>query len=248
MPHILISIAVPAGHDCYDWLMPDPSVHVRDIDGTVLIIGAGDHGRVVLEMLRALEVAPLEMIDPSGEGNPRLVDGCPVIGTLDRAIEWIESRTGLAFVAAIGDNRHRALAFEQALALGLKPIAVIHPHAVVLGGAQVEAGAQICAGAIVGVGASVGANVIVNTAASVDHDVRLNAHAFIAPGARLAGRVTIEEGGFVGMGASVKQGVRVGAWARVGAGALVLEDVEQGRTVVGVPARVVPSTPSRGSA
>ena len=44
---------------------------------------------------------------------------------------------------------------------------------------------------------------------------------------------------FVGCGARILGGVRVGSNARIGANAVVVHDVPEGATVVGVPARVV---------
>jgi serine O-acetyltransferase len=44
---------------------------------------------------------------------------------------------------------------------------------------------------------------------------------------------------FVGAGARVLGGVRVGCRVRIGANAVVVADVPDGATVVGVPARVV---------
>jgi acetyltransferase-like isoleucine patch superfamily enzyme len=41
----------------------------------------------------------------------------------------------------------------------------------------------------------------------------------------------------LGVGVSVVPGVRIGAGATVGAGAVVISDVPDGETVVGVPAR-----------
>lgn len=52
---------------------------------------------------------------------------------------------------------------------------------------------------------------------------------------------TIEDGATVGSGATILGGVRIGAGATVGAGAVVTRDVEPGTTVVGNPARPLPS-------
>jgi acetyltransferase EpsM len=49
---------------------------------------------------------------------------------------------------------------------------------------------------------------------------------------------------FVGIGAQVIQCLAVGEGAVVGAGAVVLQDVPDGATVVGVPARVVKVSPA----
>ena len=47
----------------------------------------------------------------------------------------------------------------------------------------------------------------------------------------------------VGPGARVLGGVRIGAHARIGANAVVLDDVPEGATAVGVPARIVKRAP-----
>jgi len=54
----------------------------------------------------------------------------------------------------------------------------------------------------------------------------------------IAGPV-IESGVSIGTGAKVLGRVRVGAGARIGANAVVLEDVGPGATAVGVPARPI---------
>jgi acetyltransferase EpsM len=51
------------------------------------------------------------------------------------------------------------------------------------------------------------------------------------------GSVTLGEGAFLGTASVVTPGRTVGAWAVVGAGAIVVGDVPAGVTAVGVPAR-----------
>jgi acetyltransferase-like isoleucine patch superfamily enzyme len=60
----------------------------------------------------------------------------------------------------------------------------------------------------------------------------------VCPGANLAGGVICEEDVFIGTGAVVIPRITIGAGATVGAGAIVIRDVEAGTTVVGNPARV----------
>ena len=57
------------------------------------------------------------------------------------------------------------------------------------------------------------------------------------PGVNLAGDVQIGRETWVGIGSAVCQGLRIGRGAMIGAGAVVVEDVADLQTVVGVPAR-----------
>ena len=61
----------------------------------------------------------------------------------------------------------------------------------------------------------------------------------MCPGALLAGRVKVGRGAFIGIGAQVIQCRAIGHFATIGAGAVVIEDVPEYSTAVGVPARVI---------
>lgn len=201
----------------------------------IVIVGAGDHGRVVLDLARTLGHDVLGFVEPTPGADRTSVEGVAVIGDLETPDAW--RRGNPAFVAALGDNKARAAAFERCHGLGLEPVALVHPTAILLGGASVAAGAVVCAGAVVGVMARVGENAVVNTSASLDHDVILGAHVQIGPGAHLAGRVMVGDGAFIGIGAAVREGIRIGSWALVAGGAMVVGDVPDGGRAAGVPAR-----------
>ncbi len=204
----------------------------------LVIVGAGDHGRVILELLRAAGEDPAGFVEPQAvpEAGARTVDGLAVLGDLEHESIW-RGAGARRFVVALGDNQARREAFDRCIALGLTPVAAIHPTATLLAGARVEAGGMVCAAAVIGVASVVEMNALVNTAASIDHDNRIEAHASVAPGAHLAGRVTVGQGAQVGIGASVREGVRIGDWALVAGGAMVIADVPAGARVAGVPAR-----------
>jgi sugar O-acyltransferase (sialic acid O-acetyltransferase NeuD family) len=202
----------------------------------LVIIGAGDHGLVVLDLARALDRRFLGFIDPRpGRPAGQSIGPGILLGDLSTP-GWLESAKDAEFVVAVGDNDVRAEAYQRALALGMRPASLIHPSATVLGGAVIGAGAQVCAGAIIGTGASILEDSIVNTAATIDHHDRIGPHAFVGPGATLAGRVVVEERAWVGIGATIREGSIIGRGSYVAAGAVVIADVGAGSRVAGVPA------------
>ncbi|MGE4416361.1 MAG: acetyltransferase, partial [Marinobacterium sp.] len=87
--------------------------------------------------------------------------------------------------------------------------------------------------------ACIGKGVILNTGCSIDHDCTIGDCAHISPGARLAGGVKVGMQSWVGIGASVKQLINIGHQVTVGAGAVVLVDLPDGVTAVGVPAKLM---------
>lgn len=198
----------------------------------LVIIGAGDHARVAVETARAAGWRVGLLLEPGTSPPPDSIEGISVVSDLSEA-----SRADRHFIVAIGANRVRMRLFESVLRAGGRPATLVHPRAIVLEGSIIGDGSHICAGAVVGVAAVIGRNVIVNTAASVDHDDQVRDHAFIGPGCHLGGNVVVETGAHVGLGSSVIEGRNIGPWAYVAAGAVVTSDVPASRRVAGVPAK-----------
>jgi len=201
----------------------------------VVLLGAGSHARVVLDIFRASAalVEVVGLLDASADGAlvGREVEDHPVVRDFPAG--------ATAAIPAVGENALRQTLSDRARQAGLTLLGAVHPSAVLSEGALVGAGVVLCPGAVVVTGAVLGDGVIVNTGATVDHDCRLGTFCHVAPGAHLAGRVTVGERAWVGIGAAVRQGVAIGADAVVGAGAAVVADVPDGVTVAGVPARVL---------
>ncbi|MCG8512368.1 MAG: acetyltransferase [Rhodospirillales bacterium] len=207
-----------------------------------LILGAGGHGKVVFDALRADDAWPrIAFVDADPHRIGAQILGATVLGD-DRFLSEARKRGFSHFVVGVGsggDNRPRRNLFEKGLEAGLKPATIRHASATRAPSARVGEGSVLLAGAILNPDCAIGRNVIVNTGAIVEHDCRIGDHAMIAPGAVVLGRARIGAGAFVGAGAVIRQDIPVGDYAVIGAGAVVLDPVPDNQRVAGVPARAM---------
>jgi UDP-perosamine 4-acetyltransferase len=209
----------------------------------VIILGAGGHARVAIDMLRRTGCDVIAAVDADPRLHGTAFHGVPVIGD-DHALERytpaqvqlvnaIGNRAVAAGNSALGPRRK---AFELFTARGFRFAAVVSPQAIVAGDLGIAC--HVFAGAIVQVGAAIGDNAIVNTGAQVDHDCIVGPHCHIASGAVVCGNVQIGAEAHIGAGAVVVHDRVIGAGAVIAAGAVVVADVPPGATVMGVPGRI----------
>ncbi len=214
-----------------------------------VILGGGGHAAVLIDALAVAGNAnPVVVLDAERSSWGGTLLDVPIRGG-DEVLPDLLSEGVAAFVVGLGgtgDNSPRQRLFEHAARLGLRPLSVLHPQAIVSRWASVGEGTIILAGAIVNARTRIGRNVIVNTGAIVEHDCSIGDHAHVATGARVAGGVRIGTAAHIGAGAVIRQGVRIGDAALVAAGAVVVKDVLSGETVMGVPAKGV-RKPGRSS-
>ena len=204
----------------------------------VVVIGAGGHARVLLDVLERCGVAVAGLTDADAGKHGKVLAGVRILGA-DSVLE--KHPPGVTIlVNAMGSTDSMTLrqtVYERLKAAGYRFLTLTHPSAVIAPDAVLGEGAQVMAGAIIQPGATIGANSIVNTGAQVDHDCLIGAHVHLSPGVTLSGAVTVGDGTHVGTAATVVQGLRVGRGCLVAAGAVVARDVADGERVAGVPAR-----------
>jgi len=206
----------------------------------IAIIGAGGHAKVVYDSLRlSLRKrgggAVVGFLDDDSRLWGSTVMGLPVLGPIDRIADFAVD----AVIIGIGANRTRNRLYEWAKAAGYPFVNAIHPTAVISEDAALGEGVAIFGTVVVNPGSVVGNNVILNTGCTVDHDCSIADHVHIAPGGHLAGGVSVGEGTFVGTGASIIPYRKIGRWSIIGAGGVVLEDIGDQVTAVGVPAKMI---------
>ena len=205
-----------------------------------VIIGSGAHARVVYDILLAAGEAEsvTVFVDVEGKGLAGgSLAGKPVLPGLAELEDYMKNHD-VAAVLGHGNNSRRKALMGWLDDRGAKTRSAIHPRTVISPEVEIGTCTTVSAGAIILTGSRIGRGVIVNTAATVDHDCVVGDFVQLAPGSHLAGRVTVNDEAFVGIGAVVIQNLTVGRACVIGAGAAVVRDAPEETLVIGVPARV----------
>jgi len=204
------------------------------------VFGASGFSREVADILLTSGIKDLVFVDLSPIAHQYF--GFPVFDESD--IPKLQDR-GFLFVIGLGDNQARKKIYEKFPSLPYPNF--IHSSASMgfkqFGMLKNKRGNIITAGVRFTNNIQIGDFGIYNLNSTVGHDCMIEDFVNLAPGANISGNVHLKEGAYIGTNASILQGksidkkLEIGAYATIGAGAVVIKSVQSFDTVAGVPAR-----------
>jgi sugar O-acyltransferase (sialic acid O-acetyltransferase NeuD family) len=198
----------------------------------MILLGGGGIGVVVVDILSRCDIQVDYVLDTNS--GLESIAGVRVRPEEDLTAPGGIDRAEHDLLACIGDPARRAQLVAQFPGRWGQ---AIDPSAIISRQSTVGEGSMVFQGAIVQTNTRIGRHVIINTAASVDHDCDVDDFVHLAPHVTLCGFVRVHRGAYVGAGATILPGVTVGENAIVGAGAVVVRDVPPNTVVAGVPAK-----------
>ena len=201
----------------------------------MVILGAGQHARVVADLVHALDLHVRGFVAPDTPSGR--VGGMPILGDED-ILEDQAFINAHSFAIAIGQQSARRKSLSQLIGAGAELPTLIHPTAWIGGDAAISAACVVLPGAIICNSAQVGAGAVINTGAQIDHDGKIDDGVHLCPGTILAGDVGVGAWTFIGTGTVVSNGIRIGASCLIGAGSVVVSDIEDGHKAFGNPCRM----------
>ena len=197
---------------------------------SIIIIGAGGHGRVVADAARLNGYENILYLDDA--------ENCAV-ELSGKTCDYVKYIDECDFFVAIGNSVIREKITNILINGGANVVSIIHPSAIIGSNVNIGIGTFVAPGAVINTGSTIGKGVIINTCASVDHDCIIADFCHISVGARIAGTVTIGHGTFLCAGATVINNHSICDGCVIGAGAVVIKNLTESGTYVGVPAKKI---------
>jgi sugar O-acyltransferase (sialic acid O-acetyltransferase NeuD family) len=210
-------------------------------DKPIIVLGSGAYSYTMLDMQACLpswsrRIAGFSQnLDASRRSET--FEGLPVY-TLEELAPLAATHDA---ICVLGDCRAKRRFTAQAAAMGFTFATLIHP------------GSLVSPSASVGEGLLTGYPAVINSHNRIGRHCTFCSHTlmgeagvmgdcvYVGPAAQIAGGVRIGSEVFIGINATISDHVTIGDGAKVGAGAVVIRDVPAGATVVGNPARELPS-------
>ena len=205
---------------------------------SLLIWGAGDQGIVTLDCaLSTKQYGQIDFLDIKEKGH-RPIPGHTIYQESEVNLNILLPSYDEVIIAT-GNNDLRQKKHSILSKTGVLPATLIHPTALISPSATVGTGCTVLPNAVIHTNARIGTGCIINTGVIVEHDCIVEDFVNISPKASMAGHTKIGKKTFLGIGCTIIDDIKIGCEAVIGAGAVVIWDIPDRATAVGVPAKII---------
>lgn len=208
----------------------------------LVIIGAGGFGREVAWLVDDINEVSSEwnllgFIDENKNCHGKELNGYKVLGGFD----YLNDKNDIYYACAVGNSKIKKDIIENKCSdYEIKAATLIHPSVIMSKKYnEIGEGCIICAGSIITVNVKLEKHIIINLDCTIGHDVVMKDYITVYPSANISGNCTIGKCVEVGTGTQIIQGKIIGDNTIIGAGSVVINDIESEKVAVGVPAKVI---------
>jgi len=211
----------------------------------VLIIGAGQHGRVVANILRISKATKkfsiVGFLDDNTSLKDKKIDGIPVLGKFEK-LEEIGEKLNIKLGIMGISNRYiqiREKYFNKMLESKFDSLNAIHDTAVIDKKSKIGIGNVINPNCVINAFATIRNNCVIYSSSVIEHEDVIEDNVFIGPGVLLTADIKIGKNSFLGVGTKIIPHITIGENVKIGAGSVVLKDIGDNEVVAGVPAKPI---------
>jgi sugar O-acyltransferase (sialic acid O-acetyltransferase NeuD family) len=211
----------------------------------MIILGAGGHALEVLDLLLHKGHSTDDIIFYDDTGNPsgHVLGRYSIIKSSNEAEKYIQSHDN-KFCLGIGNPVARYLLLNRLSSVGGVHCSLQSNHALKSYNIADIIDADIFPFSFIGPNVKLGRGALINTRASVHHDVNIDDYAEISPSATILGGAIIGEFSRIGSGAVILPKIRIGMNVIIGAGSVVTKDLPDNVIAMGVPAKISKKLPA----
>ncbi len=207
----------------------------------VIIFGASGHGSVVLDCLKKEgRYNVIGFVDSYKKKGTKV--NCHSILGSEYDLPFLKEKHNLiGGIVAIGDNWTRKMIVDRILKImpDFCFITTVHPNSIIGIDVEVGKGTAILPGVTINANSEVGEHCILNTNSSLGHDGFMNDFSSLAPNVCTGGNFILGEGSAICLGTNIIENITVGRHSLVGAGSLVVGNIENHVVAYGVPAKKI---------
>jgi len=177
-------------------------------------------------------------IDDRKEKHHQSFMGYSILGGPEIIPELTKDNDIYFFVTYYGKLSNFRKMVNTAESYGCKFANLIHPS-INMKYVKIGKGCFLAEGCSIGANVEIGNYINARLRSVICHNTKIEDFSFIGPNATVGSGVTLKEGCFIGTGATILRTKTVGKKSVAGAGAVVVKNVPDGITVVGVPAKKI---------
>ncbi len=206
----------------------------------IYLLGVGHNTIVYIDLIEACGYKVAGLYHYNDERTGELIYNHKIIDSNNNLFKK-NSLTGMRFAISVGDNKIRTELANKIREKGGDLPTLIHPSAIVSKYAKIENGVVIHANSVIQADAIIQQNTVVSYNVSVTHTGKIGRSCYLAANSNIGAYIEIEDFVSVGLSAIIVSGKlnRIGQNSIIGAGSVVIHDVEPYSVVAGNPAKLI---------
>ena len=203
-----------------------------------IIIGAGTYGEVYLAYLQEAGIDVVGFLDDAPKSDN--VRGIPILGGID-SLPLLKNQYGVeAVYCPLGNNQLRVKFLSYAKELGYKIPNYIHPSVIISPNVSIGEGVYILLGTTIMSYTQINNYTMISMGVHLAHHTVLEEGVFLSTGCNFGASIVAHKYAYCGISSTIMTGIHeLGEDCLIGAGAVVIRDVEPKAVVAGVPAKVI---------
>jgi len=202
----------------------------------VYIVGAGTYGEAMYELAEISGFKVKGFYDEDDNKLHQLVMGIEVVGKFSKMdLGEVKNKR---FIVAIGNNEIRHNIMSKINHYGGETPTLIHPTATISPSAEVGNGVYIQANVYLWTKVKIDDFCIISPGVVIAHHTSVGKACLISTLTGVGASIKIAEKVFIGMGCTIVTGISyIVESSIIGAGAVVINNIDQSGTYIGVPAK-----------